>query len=111
MKKMIATIALVAAAGLVGSAAPAQVGPYPGGLPGDRVIVGGPDYYPGHWSYGGPNAAPTNLPTAVSDAQRAAIWGAFGSRFYGRPGRVRERDELVRLREGRDDEILLRRLE
>ena len=88
MKKMITTIALVAAAGLVGSAASAQVGTYPGGLPHETGIIGSPgsDHYPGHWSYGGPNAAPTNLPVAVLDAQRAAIWGAYGKSWRLGPG-------------------------
>lgn len=114
MKKMIATLALVAAAGLVGSAASAQVGVYPGGLPGDHISRGGPDGYPGHWSYGGPNATPTNLPTAVSDAQRAAIWGAFGTRFYGRRGFGGDRElreDVIRLEDSRDGDVLLRRLD
>ncbi|QLC21494.1 hypothetical protein HFP51_04445 [Parasphingopyxis sp. CP4] len=114
MKKMIATLALVAAAGLVGSAASAQVGIYPGGLPGDHISHGGPDGYTGHWSYGGPNAGPTNLPAAVSDAQRAAIWGAFGTRFYGTRGFGRDsglRDEVIRLEDSRDGDAILRRVE
>ncbi|MEM8696029.1 MAG: hypothetical protein AAGE05_08415 [Pseudomonadota bacterium] len=114
MKKTVATIAVLAATALAGGAASAQVGFYPGGLPGDGVIVGGPDHYPGHWAYGGPDAAPSNLPVAVHDARRAAFWGAYSGGFYrgrgfGDDRRLRA-DDIRRLRESGGD-VILRRLD
>jgi hypothetical protein len=100
MKKLIGSIAIVAAVGISASAASAEVGVYPGGLPGTTATIG-----PESWNFGRSRFAggPMYNP-AYRNAQEVAFTGALLPGGRGTGDRILRAEDEVLLRS--DDRII-----